>query len=231
MKHTINTVLFDFDGVLLDSVADIAAAVNMTLRHFGYSTLSQERICTFIGNGAPTLIERSFEASLAESGRQIDADLRQQLPTILSKYIEYYENNCAVHSSLYAGVAELLQELKKRKIKMGVVSNKPLNLSLIILAHFKIEHFFGVVIGPESTARQKPAPDGLLMALDELNAQAEAALMVGDSASDIQAAKSAGIHSCAIRGMGNVEALLAADADIVVDSIEQLLSNARFRMQ
>ncbi|MDR2898135.1 MAG: HAD-IA family hydrolase [Spirochaetaceae bacterium] len=245
MKKVIQTVLFDFDGVLLDSVADIAAAVNAGLSNFNCIQIPEEKIRTFIGNGAEKLLERSLLYSLY--GLEMDAPIEDScsaddpsgIPGEVSEkkehfkrifhvlfpwYIEYYRNNCAVYSTLYPGVPELLVELHQRKIPMAVVSNKPLELSHRILSHFGLERFFGSVAGPESTARLKPAPDGLLFALRELKGSPETTLMVGDTDIDIQAARAAGVISCAFTGgFGNRKELLAENADIVIDSLEELL--------
>jgi phosphoglycolate phosphatase len=228
-KQRINTVLFDFDGVLLNSAADITAAVNAALSKFDYGPLTMERVNSFVGDGAVKLIERALEAGFNDRGERFDTELhKKHVNTLLPIYIEYYHNHCAVHSSLYDGVQELLTTLHERGIKIGLVSNKPLSLCHIILEHFGIERFFGAVLGPENIIRLKPAPDGLFTALEILGGSADTALMVGDSASDIKAAKAAGVFSCAVNGMGNVDALIATDPDIVLDSVDQLLTNARF---
>ncbi|MDR1747493.1 MAG: HAD-IA family hydrolase [Spirochaetaceae bacterium] len=236
MSRKIHTVLFDFDGVLLDSGSDIAAAVNAALINFNCVQVPEANIRTFIGNGAVRLLERSLGYSLygLERNQSVedislpgDTEKKEHFDRIFHAlfpwYIEYYRNNCTVYSTLYPGVPELLVELYDRGMKMGVVSNKPLDLSHCILSHFGLERFFGSVVGPESTQQLKPDPDGILFALKELKGFPAKTLMVGDADTDIQAARAARVISCAFTGgFGDREALLAENADIIIDSMGEL---------
>ncbi len=235
----LKAVLFDFDGVLLDSAADIAASVNKALAHFGYGAVPEDKIRTFVGDGAKKLIERALRFSLFGLGKH-DRTPVPDFTAMLGWYVAYYRDHAVVYSTLYPGVEKMLDTLKKNGLYMGIVSNKPFPVTQTILEHFGISVFFDAVVGPEMITHIKPDPEGILLALKKLNETADEAgtrgeprtavlpaqtLMVGDSATDIQAGRRAGTYTCAVTGgLGSVEELLAENADIVVGQTEKLIS-------
>ena len=226
MKEELNlqAVLFDLDGVLIDSGADIVASVNAALTHFGYKEEPYEVIIKFVGNGAKNLLIRSLDY------QGINAEAMPNFSEFFDWYVAWYRSHAAEKTVLYKGVYELLEKLKKEGVFCAVVSNKPLGVTETILKHFSIDCFFDAVVGPEQLSRIKPDPEGLALAVSFIEKKRnitivpKKVLMVGDSATDIQAGRALGAHTCAVtEGYGNREKLLAENADIVVPFAGELV--------
>lgn len=217
----IKTILFDFDGVILNSAPDICNAVNATLMHFSLPHILSEKIISFVGDGAKKLIERALCYSCAQANLQ----RQHSVDDILQWYLNYYTEHAVIDSVLYPHVIQTLEVLAIQKMRMGIVSNKPLVITKKILSHFSIDVFFDCIICPEIVHHIKPHPEGILKALEELHADAGSTLMVGDSATDIQAARNAHVFSCAfLNGLGNRSSLCAENADFEVSDFMELLT-------
>ena len=216
-KISLQTVLFDLDGVLIDSGDDIAASVNATLVRFGYKEEPQDVIIGFVGDGAKNLLIRALDY------QGIKAESMPNFGEFFDRYVDRYRSHSTEKTVLYKGVYELLEKLNKEGIFCAVVSNKPLSATETILKHFAINGFFDAVVGPEQLSRIKPDPEGLALALKliekkrNISISPQRVLMVGDSATDIQAGRALGTHTCAVtEGFGNRQKLFAENADIVV---------------
>lgn len=232
----IQAVLFDFDGVVADTLPDIAAAVNATLRHFGRKTLEQEKIACFVGNGAKKLLERAFSAApLADETKAVaETSSNTVSDDIFEWYKSYYHEHCKEKTQLYPSFQGLLELLEICGIHMATVTNKPLSITNTLIEKLGIQGFFNAVICPELVQNMKPHPEGLLLALKKINDQRTATgkpvilpenvLMVGDSATDIQAGKAAGMKTCAITGgYGNTGLLLAEEPDMTLVIASELI--------
>ncbi|MCR5288694.1 MAG: HAD hydrolase-like protein [Treponema sp.] len=215
----IRAVVFDCDGVIINSAADMAAAVNATLAHFGLALLPEQKIVSFVGNGAKKLIERSIIAADPENPCD-----EERVQSVLTWYKCYYNNHAVDRTMLYPGFYDLIQSLFIHGYQMAVVSNKPLETTREILSYFDIEDYFECIIGPEIVKQMKPDPEGLALALREINKKnaenpirPEQLLMVGDSHVDIQTGHNFKCATCAVTGgLGNQEKLAAEHADITV---------------
>jgi phosphoglycolate phosphatase len=230
----LRAVIFDCDGVIIDSREDIAHAVNEALAHFGMKTVSENQLVSFTGNGAQSLIARAAHYSLQLSGVQsADVDTVVRIPEILSWYLDYYEVHAVVKTHLYPGIAELLESLYSHRISIGMVTNKPVRIAAKILSFFAIDSYFSVITGPEHVHHIKPDPEGISITIAEMNRRGfacsnlsgrmvsalrpEQVLMVGDSAVDIAAGRAGGCHTCAImNGFGDHEKLAAAQPDFTL---------------
>ncbi len=214
MKHQLDLVIFDFDGVIIDSGSDIANAVQYTLREFGRPVLSRGEIISYVGHGAEWLIRESFSGSTEET-------IQQAIPF----YRKFYLENSLAETRLYQHVQESLvwikQEMGKR---IALVTNKPEDVAERILAGLGIAAYFDMVVGPES-ARMKPDPDGILKVLATLGVSAEKALMVGDSHTDIEAGKNAAVLTCGVTyGLGDSAELIKSSPHILINDIAELLN-------
>lgn len=228
----IRVVLFDLDGVLIDSRADIVNSANVALKHFGFLELSFDEIVANIGHGSKNLILNCILQSCLKAHKHFDTD---DLPKILEWYIDYYNSHAVVKTTLYDGVIDLFNFLSVNDIRMAIVSNKPVKITQTILEYFDIQDYFDTIIGPEKTNKTKPAPDGLICATNEINTLLQAigetslqkseVLMVGDSAVDIQAAKAFGCLSCGCtEGIGNATAVKLEAPTILVKTVADLNS-------
>jgi phosphoglycolate phosphatase len=208
-------ILFDLDGTLVDSAPDITAAVNELLATRGLPPLSLPRVTAMIGDGVRKLIERAFAASgVPLSSSELDRTHEAMKPIYLRHVTE--------HATLMPGVREALAHIHMAGIAMGVVTNKPHLAARQVLLHFGLIEFFGTIVGGDAVSHQKPAPDGLLMALDRLHAEPADALMVGDSVADAGAARAAGVAVVLVRGGYTQVPLEEIGADLVCDSMLEL---------
>ncbi len=221
--------MFDFDGVLADSISDIASSVNAALSFSGFPELPEEQLCSFVGDGARKLILRAFSASAGEEKKEILTD--SYIDSRLLWYKDYYNNHAVIRTTLFPGVMELLQAIKAAGAYAAVVSNKPLSTTRIISGKLGISPYLTSVIGPENAGKAKPAPDGLEAALSEVNKAAGTGnftpsdvLMTGDSPQDILAGRNFGCMSCAVlNGYSAKEKLLEAGPDACVGFAGDLL--------
>ncbi len=231
----IKALIFDFDGVIADTAADIAWATNAALEHFGYQPLSQEQIILFVGGGADQLLRRSIDASL-EVSPQAMAEGQAPFEEIYAWYVNYYRQHCVEGTRLYPGVQDLLELLCIRGLPCAIVSNKPHEITDAILDRMELQQYFASVIGPEQTSHIKPDPEGLLLAMEHINENRrmrgkgeilpENVLMVGDSHTDIEAGRNAGTKTCAITGgYGDKGRLAASGADITVQTACELIAH------
>ncbi|MCI1208985.1 MAG: HAD hydrolase-like protein [Treponema sp.] len=225
----IRIIIFDCDGVVINSGADIAAAVNAMLDHFNLHRLSEEKLISYTGDGASKLILRALNSSAEFGGFSVRNISPETMSSYLNWYLDYYYEHCIIRTVLYPGIAVLLERLSLAGIHVALVSNKPENISHRILEYFDIADYFDAVIGPNQLKHMKPNPEGLQLATDKINkiigiggkkedtVSPCQVLMVGDSDVDIQAGHAFKCHTCAVTGgIGNKERLAAEHADITV---------------
>ncbi len=175
-------MLLDLDGTLVDSVPDLAAAMNRSLAAQGLAPLSRAEVRGFIGDGAKALVERGFAAR----GREADA-------AILDAFLLDYGANAAVETCAYPGVAEGLAALCDRGWTLAVCTNKPEAPARSLLAALGLAHWFAAIGGGDSYSVRKPDPGHLLATLRASGGVPERCVMVGDHHNDIRAATAAGV--------------------------------------
>ncbi|MDD3410720.1 MAG: HAD-IA family hydrolase [Eubacteriales bacterium] len=209
-----DTVLFDLDGTILDTLDDLTDSMNHVLRAYGYAERTREQVQSFIGNGVLKLVERALPAGTA-------ADRVQEA---YAAFKTYYTAHCDVKTRPYPGMQALLTALRERGVTVGVVSNKNDAAVKALCA----SHYAGsaqVAIGGRDDMPRKPAPDLALLALRELGQTAERLLYVGDSEVDSQLAQAipcdCALVSWGFRGRERAQALAP---DYLIDRPEQLLA-------
>ena len=213
-KMKYDTVLFDLDGTILNSLEDLADSVNSVLKSGGYPLRSLEEIKSFTGAGYHVLISKALPKGT--SAEEIDRC------TVL--YRKIYLTRIANKSCPYDGIIELLEALKNRGYKLGVVSNK-FETATREACRLYFEDFFDYVIGDDPVRSRKPSPDGVWEALKALGSSREKAVYLGDSDVDIQTAKNAGLVSVGVSwGFRSRAVLEASGADYIIDRPEQLLT-------
>lgn len=212
MKY--NTVIFDLDGTLLNTLEDLGDSVNFALKSFGYPTRTYEEVRSFVGNGIKDLITKAVP-----NGTDEDTILK-----CLQVFKDHYKTNMRNKTAPYNGIMNLLEELNSRGIKLGIVSNK-YDFGVKNLNKYYFKDLIPVAIGEREGIRKKPAPDTVLTAMKELGSQRETSLYVGDSGSDMITAQNAGMKSIGVTwGFRDADSLRESGADFLVDSPEQLLN-------
>ncbi len=183
-------ILFDLDGTLVDSLPDLLRAMNGLLSEMGRPPVTIQQVRGWVGDGAAPLVER---AMLATGG---PSDI--SLPELVKRYLGHYEGNTAVDTRPFPGVERTLQRLKAAGHPLGVCTNKPTALSLELLDALGLSSLFGAIVGGDTVAARKPDPAHLRATLDAMGMEGRRALMVGDSANDVAAARAAGIPVVAV---------------------------------
>lgn len=208
-------ILFDLDGTLIDSAPDLRASVNILLAGLGRPQLTLPRVRSMIGAGIPKLVERA----LAATGEPAEGE---EFGRLVMEMMEIYASHLTVFTTLMPGARDAIEAALESGALLGVVTNKPQRPTEAILDHFRLAGDMAVVIGGDAGPPKKPAPDILLAALDRLGIDPGQALMVGDSAADVAAARAAGISVSVVR---NGYATMPADelgADLVIDDLRRL---------
>ena len=207
--------LFDLDGTLIDSKADIANSVNLVLAKLDLPPLPVPRIVEFVGKGVKKLLERTLH----------EIHQREPEENLIQQGLEFFREEYGKHlldsTRLYRNVEEALDRLSWAD--MAVVSNKPERYARPILEGLKIADRFIAVFGEETTHAYKPDPAPLQVAMEFCNAVPSETVMVGDSSVDIEAGRAAGVTTCAVTGGYHCrDQLLAAGPDLIIDNLLEL---------
>ena len=214
--RALRAVLFDLDGTLLDTVADIARALNCALSEQGLPQLPPAEVRTFIGRGVPVLIQRA----LARLGAGGDAG------RLLERFHAHYERLSAqgeLQARVFPGVAPGLAALHAAGVKLAVVTNKPARAARAVLRDAQLARWIDALVAGDSGLAPKPHPEPLLRACAELGVAPQEALMVGDSRVDVLAARAAGVPVvCVPYGYNEGEDPRTLPCDAFVDSLAEL---------
>lgn len=210
-------VLIDVDGTLVDSVPDLAWCVDAMMRELGMSERGEARVRHWVGNGVERLVKRSLIDKL--EGEPEQALYEKALPIFQALYSE----NTSKRSCLYDGVTEALEFLKTTGVRMGCVTNKASQFTLPILRDLGVQDYFETVICGDEVARIKPDPLPLVTAAERLDTAVEDSMMLGDSMSDVKAARAAGFQIiCMSYGYNHGEDIRDYNPDAVVDSMAEI---------
>jgi phosphoglycolate phosphatase len=205
-------LVFDLDGTLIDSKLDLALAVNAARADAGMEPLPHATVYSYVGNGAPVLIRRALGPGASD----------EQVEKGLEFFLNHYREHMLDNTRLYPGVAESLQAWGGKK-KLAVLTNKPVRFSRMILDGLGVGKLFARVYGGNSFQTKKPDPLGLNRLLGELEVAPPRALMVGDSAVDVQTARNAGVRSCGVTYGLQPETFQQHPPDLLIDSLEELV--------
>lgn len=212
MKY--NTLFFDFDGTVINSIEAIVLSMNETFQSFGLEAPSEKVIRSYIG----VPIEKIPYLDIAEkdgiSGEQI-----------VTKYREIYKGSYGrTHIHIFDGMKDMLLELKDKKIKMGIVSSKATEPLLMNLADTDMENIFDVVVGSDQVKNYKPLPETVFLCAHKIGLEdARQALVIGDAYHDIEMGHRAGMNTCAVSwGAGTEEELKNTKPTYYVERVDEL---------
>lgn len=207
-----DTVIFDLDGTLLDTLQDLTDAVNYSLNECGLPSRSYFEIREFLGDGVELLIRRAVPQNTSED----------KILECIAIFKIYYSHNSQNMTKPYDGIIQLLKHLKEKNFKIGVVSNKFDKAVKKLCSHY-FENLIDIAIGEKEDIPKKPDPTGVLTIIELLNADKSKCALIGDSEVDIATAKKAGIYSIGVLwGFRNEKTLMDAGADELVDTPLQL---------
>ena len=185
------TILFDLDGTLVDTAPDLMRAHNHVMKKFGYPTKSTEEIRNLVGQGAGAMLGRSiWGQAKKEFGKVQDEKVKKEM---VNDFVDFYGKNIVNESTLISGVKEFLIWCKEKKISMGVCTNKQEHLAIDLLKKIGIYDFFEYIAGHNTFEYCKPDPRHLTSVVEILGGDIKKTLMIGDSETDANAAKNAGM--------------------------------------
>lgn len=210
------TIVFDLDGTLVDTAPDLTNTLNHVLKARGYAPVPAAHVREAVGRGAQAMIEQA----LALSGAQGEMD------DMLAAFLVHYEANIAVESRLFPSALAALERLRAAGARLAVCTNKRERLSRLLLQALEIEHAFDAIAGRDTFPVSKPDPGHLLGAIEAAGGDPGRAVMVGDSAVDIQAARSAGVPSILVSFGYCPPPPQGLRADAVIDHFDALDDSA-----
>jgi phosphoglycolate phosphatase len=227
--RSIKLVIFDLDGTLIDSRLDLVHSVNAALRHIGRPELPDDVIASYVGDGAPILIQRALGGEATD-----EALVRKGLEFFLS----YYRAHKLDHTTVYSGIAEALAAIQNsdgpspssspgsngNPRKMAVLTNKPVIPSRAIVEALGLRRFFGQVYGGNSFATKKPDPEGARRLLEEYGVQPQQAAIVGDSHVDVSTGRNSGMVTVGVTYGFAPHTLEAEPPDVLVDHPLELVA-------
>lgn len=214
----IKAIVFDLDGTLLDTLGDIADAMNYALNSVGRQSIALDRVRRFVGNGVPKLVERALEYTRADGAAQNT----ECLDECLERFTGYYDKHNADKTKPYDGVPEMLRAIKAHGLSTAINTNKYYGAACALK-----ERFFNdvdVVVGASPDIRPKPSPDGAQKALRTLGVSAANAIYVGDGETDIATARNSGLLIAAVTwGFRDRAELEALKPDWIIDAPNELV--------
>ncbi|MCL2878212.1 MAG: HAD-IA family hydrolase, partial [Acidobacteria bacterium] len=215
LRRPCRLFIFDLDGTLVDSRADLVTSLNLALARLGHKRLSSDLIGGFVGEGVDKLIARALGAA---TGREPE---NAEIKETARIYMEEYEGHLLDETCLRDQAAQALNALSGAEL--AVVTNKPEIFSRRILDGLGIGNMFSIILGGDSVERRKPEPDALLKAMEFCRAKPGETVMIGDSLTDIQAGKAANAVTCAILGgFRPDEELRASGCDYLINNLMQI---------
>lgn len=207
-----NTVIFDLDGTLLNTLDDLTDAVNFAMAENGFPTHSTEKIKSFVGNGIKKLIERSVPNGCSEDKTE----------KCFQDFCTFYEKHKTDKTKPYSGIVYMLSELKKAGFKTAVVTNKA-DFAAQALCKDIFGDLITVTVGANENIRHKPYPDSTVKVLQSLDSKPQDAYFVGDSDVDVQTAQNAGIDFIGVLwGFRDKSVLESAGANIFAENTQEL---------
>ncbi|XEG73265.1 phosphoglycolate phosphatase [Pseudomonas sp. abacavir_1] len=211
-------VMFDLDGTLVDSVPDLAAAVDKALIGMGRPPAGLEQVRHWVGNGARVLVRRALAGGIEHEGVS-----EEDTERALALFMDAYADSHAL-TEVYPGVVDTLKWLKKQDVELALITNKPERFVAPLLDEMGLGKFFRWIVGGDTLPQQKPDPAALLFVMKAAGVAPGEALFVGDSRNDVLAAKAAGVRSVGLTyGYNHGRPIAEEQPSLVLDDLRQLL--------
>jgi phosphoglycolate phosphatase len=214
--ESLDLVIFDLDGTLVDSVADLKLALDRVYDDLGLERASEAQVRTWVGNGAEMLVKRALSYDMAAAN--YDADL---FTAAYRLFLKHYDDTSGQVSACYEGALDLLSSLRQESVAVAIATNKPAQFTRPLLSKLGIDADF--VVSGDTVSAKKPDPMQLNHCLSHFSCDARRAVMVGDSSNDILAAKACGIKNVAVSyGYNHGVSISSYRPDLLIDSLGEL---------
>lgn len=214
MRKTV--AIFDLDGTLVDTLKDITNCMNKALADCGFEEHNADSYKYFIGTGVINLIKHSLPCEYKEN--------KEVINKVRELYSKYYEIHYLEYSYPYEGINELLNELKKRKFILGIVSNKQHSFTKLMAEKLFGKDYFDEIIGQQDDLPKKPDPYGIHIIAEKFNVSLKNIIYAGDSGVDMETAKNANVTAVGVSwGLREKEELLQNGADFIINKPQELL--------
>ena len=210
----LRAVLFDMDGTLLDSAPDFIAVAQAMRQARGLEPVPDQQIRDVVSGGARAMVLGAFDVD----------PLSEEFESLRLEFLDRYQDQCAIATHLYDGMAELLDDIEKARLLWGVVTNKPLRFAEPIMQRLNLASRSAVLVCPDHVSKSKPDPEPMVLACSQLGLDPASVLFVGDDLRDIESGRAAGSKTAAVR-YGYIHPDDNPDhwgADVVVDHPLQL---------
>jgi len=212
-------ILIDVDGTLVDSVPDLAWCVDQMMASLGRAPHGEERVRDWVGNGVERLVRRALVGAL--KGEPDEAEFLRAYPI----FLELYAENTSKRSGLYPGVREGIDQLMAAGYPLGCVTNKAARFTEPLLQALGLYDNFSIVISGDTLSKKKPDPAPLLHAAEFFGCEPAGAMMIGDSVSDVAAARAAGFQIvCMSYGYNHGVDIRESAPDAVIDTMTEIIS-------
>lgn len=219
--HLPRLVMFDLDGTLMDSVPDLAAAVDKMLMLLGREPAGVARVRDWVGNGSRVLVRRALAGQLEHDG--VSDELADKALTL---FMQAYAGGHEL-TTVYPGVVECLDWLREREMKLAIITNKPAQFIEPLLEEKGLAGYFQWLIGGDTLPQQKPDPAALLWIMERADVTAERSLFIGDSRNDVRAARAAKVACVALSyGYNHGEPIANEEPALVLDDLRELVASA-----
>ncbi|MBT4838756.1 MAG: phosphoglycolate phosphatase [Methylococcales bacterium] len=213
-------ILIDVDGTLVDSVPDLAYCIDEMMKAIGQAPHGDSVVRNWVGNGVERLVKRALVGKLEG---EPDTNIFNKAYPI---FLDLYKENTSKRSLLYPGVEKALQHFSSKKYHLGCVTNKAEAFTIPLLKDLKLYDYFSIVICGDTLAKKKPDPLPLLHAAKHFNVEPTDSLMLGDSVSDVKAARAANFSiACMSYGYNHGDNIEDANPDLVVDSMDEVIGH------
>jgi len=214
-------VVFDLDGTLIDSVPDLALALNVLMDEEGLHHVREDQVPAFVGEGAHVLVTKA----MAAVGRPISGGPAGagDLERLHDRFVALYDANPAGQTRTYEGAEDLLRALHARGVPMGVCTNKPQGPTIGVLEALGLSPFFAAVVGGGLIPEKKPDPAPLLLTLERMGVAPNRAVLIGDTPYDVGAARAAGMPVVMVDYGYSPVPPGEAGADILVSSLAEVM--------
>ena len=213
-------VMFDLDGTLMDSVPDLAAAVDKMLMLLGREPAGVARVRDWVGNGSPVLVRRALAGQLEHDG--VADELADEA---LALFMQAYAGGHEL-TTVYPGVKECLDWLREREVKLSIITNKPAQFIEPLLVEKGLAGYFQWLVGGDTLPQQKPDPAALFWVIDKAGVTPGESLFIGDSRNDVRAAKAASVPCVALSyGYNHGEPIAYEEPVLVLDDLRELVAS------